>query len=153
MATISPKAKVKGTVSKVIAFYNFDPKEASKSVQDLIAYSDKVLTKATGYTGKVGPGYTIQGKLLEPDSLELKIYIDVNETMGTGDKCIVANQLKCTVGEVFDYDMTTESGDAIDAVFSNLSISARIVNSPNLIGTTTTLLKKVEDDVIKMYFG
>ena len=46
-----------------------------------------------------------------------------------------------------------ESGEPIDAVFSNLSISARIVNSPNLIGTTTTLLKKVEDDVIKMYFG
>ena len=73
--------------------------------------------------------------------------------MGTGDKCIVGNQLKCTVGEVFDYDMTTESGDKIDAVFSNLSISARIVNSPNLIGTTATLLKKIEDNVLKMYFG
>ena len=49
--------------------------------------------------------------------------------------------------------MTTESGDKIDAVFSNLSISARIVNSPNLIGTTATLLKKIEDNVLKMYFG
>ena len=153
LAVTSPKAKVKGTVSKIIVFYNFDPETASDSIKQLIEYSDKVLMKATGYSGRVGPGYSIQGKLLEPNSIELKVYIDVKETMGTGDKCIVGNQLKCTVGEVFDYNLTTESGEKIDAVFSNLSISARIVNSPNLIGTTTTLLKKIEDNVLKMYFG
>lgn len=153
LAVTSPKAKVKGTVSKIVVYYNFDPKTASESIQKLIAYSDKILMKNYGYPGKVGPGYSIQGKLLEANSIELKVYIDIKEQMGTGDKCIVGNQLKCTVGEVFDYDMTTESGDKIDAVFSNLSISARIVNSPNLIGTTATLLKKIEDNVLNMYFG
>ena len=153
LAVTSPKAKVKGTVNKIIVFYNFDPETASDSIRKLIEYSDKVLMKATGYSGRVGPSYSIQGKLLEPNSIELKVYIDVKEAMGTGDKCIIGNQLKCTVGEVFDYNLTTESGDKIDAVFSALSISARIVNSPNLIGTTTTLLKKIEDDVLKMYFG
>ena len=153
LAVTSPKAKVKGTVSKIVVYYNFDPKTASESIQKLIEYSDKILMKNYGYPGKVGPGYSIQGKLLDANSIELKVYIDIKEQMGTGDKCIVGNQLKGAVGEVFDYDMTTESGDKIDAVFSNLSISARIVNSPNLIGTTATLLKKIEDNVLKMYFG
>lgn len=152
MSSSSPKAKVKGVISKIVCYYNFDPLTASNSIQELIKYSDGVLKELTGFTGRVNSGYSIQGVPLQEDSLELKIYIQVNEKMGTGDKYILGNQMKGTVGEVFDYKMTTENGDDIDMVFSKVSMSARIVNSPDLLGTTITLIKKLEEEAIKTYF-
>ena len=153
LGSSSPKAKLKGIVSKIVVYYNFNKETASKSVQSLIDWSDKILKSNTGFVGKVNNNYSIAGVPLEEDKFEIKVYIDITERMGTGDKCIVGNQLKCTVGEVFGYDMKTEDGTDIDILFSNRAISARIVTSPNLIGTTSTLLKRVEEDVIKMYFG
>lgn len=152
MSSSSPKAKVKGVISKIVCYYNFDPLTASNSIQELIKYSDGVLKELTGFTGRVNSGYSIQGVPLQEDSCELKIYIQVNEKMGTGDKYILGNQMKGTVGEVFDYKMTTENGDDIDMVFSKVSMSARIVNSPDLLGTTITLIKKLEEEAIKTYF-
>lgn len=150
---LAPKAKVKGTISKIVIYYNFDRQEASDSLGKLIDWSDGNLKKATGFTGRVNNNYSIQGVPLLEGECEIKIYIQTSENMGTGDKCILSNQLKCTVSEVFEYDMTTEDNTKIDAVFSNKSIYARIVNSPNLIGTTSTLLKKIEENIVKMYFG
>lgn len=152
MSSSSPKAKVKGTISKIVCFYNFDPNTASKSIQDLIKYSDRVLKDLTGFTGRVNSGYSIQGVPLQEDNLEIKIYIQVNEKMGTGDKYILGNQMKGTVAEVFDYKMTTENGDDIDMVFSKVSMASRIVNSPDLMGTTITLLKKLEEEAVRTYF-
>jgi hypothetical protein len=73
--------------------------------------------------------------------------------MGIGDKAILGNQLKFTVGEVYEYDMKTMDNKEIDLVFSNTSIKARIVNSPDLIGTTSTLLSVITDKALDMYFG
>lgn len=153
LGSSSPKAKLKGIVSKIVVYYNFDKESASDSVKSLIDWSDKILKGNTGFTGRVNNNYSIAGVPLEQDKFEIKIYIDITERMGTGDKCIIGNQLKCTVGEVFGYDMKTEDGTDIDILFSNRAISARIVTSPNIIGTTSTLLKRVESDVIKMYFN
>ena len=73
--------------------------------------------------------------------------------MGIGDKGILSNQLKFTVGEVMNYDLSTLSNKPIDLLFSYRSVSARIVNSPQLIGTTSALLEKVTEDVVDMYFN
>ena len=148
----SPKAKYQGVVSKIVVYYNFDPKEASRSLKKLIEYSDKVLLATKGFPGKVTSGYSIQGVPLQENTCEIKIYIDIVEKMGTGDKAVFGNQIKCTASEVFDYNLTTESGDRIDAVFSNMSLKARIVNSPDLIGTTTTLVYKIQQQALDMYF-
>ena len=121
-------------------------------LKKLIEYSDKVLLATKGFPGKVTSGYSIQGVPLQENTCEIKIYIDIVEKMGTGDKAVFGNQIKCTVGEVFDYDLTTESGDKIDSVFSNMSLKARIVNSPDLIGTTTTLVYKIQQQALDMYF-
>lgn len=155
LGSVSPKAKVQGTIDKILVYYNFDVKdpEISNSVRELINYSDKILLKNFNYTGRVTTGYNIQGVPLQPDQLVIKIYITVKEKMGNGDKYILGSQLKCTVGEVFDYKMTTESGREIDAVFSNRSILARIVNSPTLVGSTSSVIDQIEKNVVKMYFG
>lgn len=154
LGAVSKKADTQGIVDKIVVYYNFDIKDPSisPSVRKLIEYSDKVLLKNYGYTGKVNSGYSIQGIPLQPDQFVIKIYITVNEKMGKGDKYILSNQVKCTVGEVFDYKLTTESGRNIDCVFSYRSVIARIVNSVSLNGTTSALIDKIEKNVIDMYF-
>ena len=49
--------------------------------------------------------------------------------------------MKTVFSEVLDTEMRTESGQEIDAVFGATSISARIVESPFIIGTTTVVIK------------
>lgn len=149
----SPKAKLKGTISKIVIYYNCELSELSKSLRALVNVSDAELVTATSYTGKVNSSYSISGKPLLAGEVEIKIYIHANDSMTIGDKAIFGNQLKFTVGEVFDYNMETMDGTKVDAVFSTKSIKARVVNSPDLIGTTSTLLDRVKDMSVKMYFG
>lgn len=62
-----------------------------------------------------------------------------------------ANQLKTVVGEVMDYDMHTESGIKIEAVFGFRSAAARIVSSPVIMGTTIGLLQEVAKKMVEAY--
>jgi len=149
----TPKSKYRGTVSKIVTYYNDDIENMSDSLSNIVKISDKNLNKDNKkYTGRVDNGYSIQGKPLQPGTVEIKIYIDINESAGVGDKVIFSNQLKSTVGEVFDYDMITTTGNKVEAVFGAKSIAARIVNSPYIIGTTSKLLEVVSDKAIEMYF-
>ncbi len=47
--------------------------------------------------------------------------------------------------------MTSEYGDEIDAIFGYRSIEARIVLSPIIIGTTSTLLKVIGRNATQLY--
>jgi hypothetical protein len=49
--------------------------------------------------------------------------------------------------------MTTENGEVIDAIFGYKSIQARIVSSPDVIGTSSTLLKVIAKKAIAAYRG
>ena len=72
--------------------------------------------------------------------------------MGIGDKAILGNQMKFTVGDVFFNDVRTKDGTDIDMLFSARSIGNRIVCSPFQIGTTSMLLEKITDNIVDMYF-
>lgn len=55
------------------------------------------------------------------------------------------------VAEVFDYSITTKSGIEIEAVFGAKSIFDRIVESPFVIGTTTTALGIIGKNTAKIF--
>lgn len=151
---LSPSAKVKGTISKIEVKYNCKFEELSDSLKEIVKVTDADLKQRTGFTGDITEGgYTIEGVPLIPNQLELKIYINVDEGMGVGDKMVIGNQLKCTVGEVFNYDLTAEDGQKIDATFSSRSIYARIVVSPMLLGTTGMVIEKLQEKVVSDYFS
>lgn len=59
--------------------------------------------------------------------------------------------MKSVFGEVLDKDIHTESGTKIDSVFGYRSIIARIVTSPIVMGTTTTILKIIAKKAVKIY--
>lgn len=59
--------------------------------------------------------------------------------------------MKTVFSEVMSHDMITEGGDIIDAVFGQLSVDARVVNSVNIIGTTNTLLLEIGKRAVQLY--
>lgn len=153
----SPKANYLGIIDKIEVLYHGDKKDMSSSLKLLTDRSDRVLgesCRSTGkpiVTGQVNDDYRVAGVPLTLDKCEIKIYITINTRSSSGDKLIFANQMKSVIGEVMDYDVHTEDGAKIDAMFGFRSVAARIVESPIIIGTTTTLLKKFAEIAVKMY--
>ena len=153
LGTVSPKAKVRGVINKIVVRYNCEYKALSKTLRDIVDITDKKLKSDTGYTGQVlRNNYTIKGVPLKENEVEIKIYINVDTGMGIGDKLVLGNQLKATVGEVFSNEITAEDGTPIDCKFSYRSISARIVNSSGLMGTLGMCLEKLTEKVLDIYF-
>ena len=151
--SVSPKAKDRGIVSKVVVYYNCEINTMSDSLKALVAESDKNLIASAGYPGRVNSSYSIEGIPLKEGEVEIKMYLQVGDSMGIGDKAILANQLKFTVGAVYDHDVYTLGGKEVEVMFSNKSLAARIVNSPFLIGTTSTVLDLLKDKAVDMYFN
>lgn len=153
LKSISPKAKIKGVIDKIEIRYNCDIETMSDSLKKLTVESDKILKEKYGYNGKVDMGYSIKGKSLMNDQVEIKFYIRAGVDMSSGDKAIMGNQLKFTVGDVYYNSLNAEDGTPIDATFSYRSISARIVNSPILLGTTGMVLEQLTKKACEMYFS
>lgn len=159
LASLSPKAKVKGKIDKYEIRYNGELSDMSPSLRKLASRLDRELydeTKGTAIenaNGSVTSEYRVGGKNLNIDTLELKVYIRVRLTQAIGDKGVFANQMKSVISDVYTNTITTESGERVDAVFSYRGMLNRIVNSPILIGTTNRLLKHVSKQVADIYFG
>ena len=151
---VSPKAKYNGKLIKIKAYYNTEYENLSKTLKKLVDVSNKYMEEdGKKYDGKVNSSFSINGVPLEVGKIYIKFYIEVNEGLLTGDKCVIANQLKSTVTTVYDYPMVTESGEEIDGVFSTKGSLARIVSSPQLMGTAATCLDMVGRHACDIYFG
>lgn len=157
LSTMTPKARVFGTVDKVVVIYHGLKEDMSPTLRTLVNASDKRLAETAKaindipVTGSVGDDYRVSGTPLALDTAEIQIYLTITSSAGIGDKGVFGNQMKTTVGEVYEYPVTTESGDEVEAIFGQASIAARIVNSPAIIGTTTTLLKVIAKQAVAIY--
>jgi len=156
-SNFAPKSKFYGVLDKIEIYYHGSKDDMSPTLRKLVDYTDKQLIetcKALGkksITGSVNDEYSVDGKPLILDTAEIKLYFTVEDVAGVGDKVVFGNQLKSVIGEVMHKDMVTESGQTIDAVFGYRSAAARTVNSPLIIGTTSTLLKVISQKAIDIY--
>jgi hypothetical protein len=153
----TPKAKAKGIVERVEVFYHGELEDMSESLQALATDSDRAMLKRTrstggkGYTGSVDESYRVDGESLMLDTAAIKIYITADVPAGVGDKGVFGNQLKTVFGEIMEHDLLTESGTKVDAIFGAKSVADRIVSSPDIIGTTTTLLGIIGKKAFEIY--
>ena len=111
--------------------------------------SDSTIGK---FKGRVNNGYSVKGTPLLDGDIEIKIYIEGLLPMGVGDKAVVGNQLKATVGDVSPDGLRTEDGETIDVQFSTKSKDNRVVNSPDVIGSATTALITLQKSIVTDYF-
>lgn len=153
----APVAKYDGIVDRIEVYYHGDKEDMSSSLLELTNTSDKLFsTRAKSsnnpsVSGRVNDDYLVAGNPLLLNKAEIKIYITVFNTPSVGDKVVFGNQMKSTFGAILNNEMHTESGDKVEAAFGYRSILARAVNSPLLIGTTTTLLKVITKKAVEMY--
>lgn len=144
----TPKAKVYGRVSHIEVLYFGRVEDMHVSLIQLVEKYDglraKHVTKlANGgaKTGKIDESIRVNGKKLTQNQLAIKIYIDGDITLSSGDKLVFGNALKTTVSRVATDPMTTQDGMIVDALFGYQSVSARIVKSPEIAGPMNSILK------------
>lgn len=147
----APKAKTKGTLTNIKVFYNCDKEEMSPTIKTIVESSDKKLKSEEGFTGRVDNTYSIKGKPLLENDIEIKFYIEKEVGLELGDKEVLGNQLKFTVGDIFNL-IKTETGETVDVKFGYRSIGARIVESPYTLGTTMLILEDLDKRILKEYF-
>lgn len=152
-----PLSKAKGVIERVEVFYHGDKEDMSDSLRALVAASDRDLAKRhrsagrKAFTGSTDEGFRVDGEPLALDTMAIQVYITADVGAGVGDKGVFANQLKTVFGKVMEREMKTESGTVIDCVFGYKSVYDRIVNSPVIIGTTTTLLDVIAQRAVAAY--
>lgn len=155
----SPTAKMVGKIEKIEVFYHGEKEDMSDSIRALANYGDKLLLKsfkdqgAKVFTGSVDESYRVDGDPLLVDTLCVLFYITEEVGAGIADKVVFANQMKSIISEVADYEMVSETGVKIDALFGAFSIFKRIVNSAFTIGTTSVLMELGAKEALKLYRG
>lgn len=159
LSSNTPRAKYAGKVEKIEVFYHGDKEDMSPTVRAIADKADRELAKrsrALGYnvvSGSVDDSIRVDNQPLEMDQLVIKVYVTENVSAGIGDKGVFGNQMKTVFARVMSGVNTTESGEEIDAIFGYQSISNRIVLSPEIMGTTNTLLRVLSKHVAKVYRG
>lgn len=153
----TPTSKVRGTVDKIEIFYHGELQDMSNSLKEICITGNKDLTsknKAIGkpaVTGSVTNDLRLDGTPLGLDCVAIRFYITSDIPATTGDKGVFCNQMKTVFSSVLESELKTESGEVIDAVFGRKSINDRIVLSPDLIGTTNTLLYVMGKRAVELY--
>lgn len=153
----TPTAKVKGVVERIEVYYHGDKEDMTESLRAIANASDREMAKRyknagkKAFTGSVDDSYRVDGEPLAPDTLSIRLYITSDVPAGVGDKGVFCNQMKTVFGQVMTGEVTTETGKVIDAIFGQKSIQDRIVLSPEIIGTTTTLLDVIAKKAIAAY--
>ena len=153
----APKAKYDGVVERIEVFYRGDKEDMSESIRKIVNQSDREIAhrrksaNKTVVTGEVDEGFKVKGNSIPLDSIAIRIYITGPEPAGVGDKIVLVNQLKSIIGKVIKEPMKAEDGTKILGRFSYTSIARRIVNSPDIVGTTTAILMKGAELVVAAY--
>lgn len=129
------KAKQSGTITKIDVIYNGDPEDWDESLRDFIKKQNGVRTKIASYkvntatTGDVGGNTSVGKSKVYPNTAVVYIYIDNNIKTTTADKFVVGNQMKGTVGFIYENPIYTTDGRAVDITFSLKSLLNRMVLS------------------------
>ena len=159
LSSQTPQAKSKGIIERIEVFYHGDKEDMSESLRDLVIASDQKIGKRNraigkrAFTGSVDEDFRIDGEPLALDTANIRFYITGDQPAGAGDKGVFCNQMKTVFGRIYDNKVLTETGKEIDAIFGYKSIQDRIVLSPLLIGTTTTLLDIIGKKAVSIYKG
>lgn len=129
------KAKQSGVISKIEVVYNGDIDGWSESLRSFINKQNGIRSKVAAYkantatTGNVGGNTSVGKSKVYPDTAVVYIYIDNKIKTTTADKFVVGNQMKGTVGFIYEHPIYTTDGRPVDITFSLKSLLNRMVLS------------------------
>lgn len=157
ISSLTPRAKNNGRITAITAVYAGDIENMSRSLQAIVSASDSNLFKKARdlnkekISGQLKVGSRYEGALLEPNSVIIKVTIDVDQDMGIGSKVVYGHQMKSVVSNVWDEVFTTQDGQPYDGKFSLISYIKRIVASTLVSGVVNTFSTKLADMACEIY--
>lgn len=157
ISSLTPRAKNNGVITNITAVYAGEVEDMSVSLQNIVAASDRKLYKKARdmdkerVTGQKKAGERIDGKTLEPNSVVIKVTIDITQDMGVGSKLVFGHQMKSVVSNAWEEEFTTMDGVPYDAKFSYASFIKRIVESGLLTGILNTYLVETSKRFCEIY--
>lgn len=129
------KAKQSGRIAKIEVIYNGDIEDWSDSLKSFIKKQDGIRAKSAKYkkltaaTGDVGGNTSVGKSKVYPGTAVVHIYIENTIKTTTADKFVVGNQMKGTVGFIYEHQIYTVDGRPVDITFSLKSLLNRMVLS------------------------
>lgn len=129
------KAKQSGVITKIEVVYNGDIETWDPSLQDFIKKQNSIRGKSAAYkvntakTGNVGGNTSVGKSKVYFNTAVVYIYIDNKIKTTTADKFVVGNQMKGTVGFIYEHPIYTTDGRPVDITFSLKSLLNRMVLS------------------------
>lgn len=153
----APKAKYDGVIERIEVYYRGDKEDMSENIRKVVNQGDRELAgrrKSAGktvVTGQVDEGFKVKGNSIPLDSVAIRLFITGPEAAGIGDKIVLVNQLKSIIGKVIKEPMQAQDGTKILGRFSYTSVARRIVNSPDIVGTTVSVLMRGAELAVAAY--
>lgn len=129
------KAKQSGVITKIEVFYNGDIDDWDETLRNFIKKQDGVRSKVASFktltapTGNVGGNTSVGKSKVYPGTAIVYVYIDNKIKTTTADKFVVGNQMKGTVGFIYEHPIYTTDGRPVDITFSLKSLLNRMVLS------------------------
>lgn len=159
LAANNPKAQAHGVVTDIDVYYTSQPEDMSETVQDIVESANVRLYKLNkdlgkpGTDGQVNLNQRFSGTVMDQETVLLRAKILTSEVMDAGSKIVICHQMKSVVSRKIVDTLVTESGEQIGAKFSQTSFSNRIVESGNLVGSTSTLMVHVTKGMCAKFRG
>lgn len=159
LSSAAPRANTVGVVSKIECYYHGDLEDMRESTAKLVNEFDRqrmAKDRTLGITPSTGQddgSLRIKSNMLEPFNVALKIYIDETLNCGTGDKLVFFNQMKSVISKVMTGENYCEDLTPLDIQMAKAATDARQVLSPTINATTSLLLRKLTEHVVKLHKG
>lgn len=161
----APRAKYPGVVEDIVVYYSCPREKLHPSILALVKSVEKryrvkadfakgtIMDGTIAIPGYVEPGSKYHGVEFTDNTVVLEFMIAENIPTEAGDKLVVCSANKTIVTAVADKPMITQSGKPIDVTFSTVSIMARIVASPYIVGIATPNQKAIRAGAVDMFFN
>lgn len=157
ISSLNPTAKIRGNIERIEAIYCGELDHMSPSLQQFVSDSDSLLyrkNKQLGLpvtTGQVDPNFRIDNNAIGNDCVIIRVYITRDVDMGIADKLVVGHQMKAVVGTVVPSTLRTEDNQPVDVISGYDALGRRMVLSVEFMGTTNTLLMKLNELALAAY--
>lgn len=124
-----------GKIINIEMIYNGVQDEMSESVKTISKKLDserKKLSKADkriAESGKLNSSLNVKRPMIGPGRGLITFYVESMDPSGVADKFVIGNQMKATVGAVFEEPIYTQDGQPVDIKFSFKGMFSRMVLS------------------------
>lgn len=155
----APKARHMGVVEKIEIRYRGEKEDMNHTLQEIAEFHDRATQKQRTALGlsklnnQIKDAFRYGKTIVDNNHLLIIITITEDVTAGVGDKGVLGNQMKFTIGKVSNGSITTTNDTDVDMIFGVNPMNNRMVGHVTKIGTTNTLLNVIPKKALAMYRG